>query len=71
VKVCAPIGAIGVNKEEHQMRMPMAGAIAQVALFRHHVCQGIVSRHRDAIAASSDLVRVTLSALVTPAKAPT
>jgi hypothetical protein len=36
VKICTPVGVIGVGKEEHQMRMPVAGEVAQVSLFRHH-----------------------------------
>ena len=41
-QVCAPGFGIGCGSEEHQVRVPVAIAIAQVALFRHHVahCAG-------------------------------
>jgi hypothetical protein len=36
VKVRAPVGGLGVGKEEHQVRVPVAGEVAQITLFRHH-----------------------------------
>ena len=49
VKICAPVGDIGVGKEEHQMRMPMASEVAQVSLFRHHESHRAGLRRCDAV----------------------
>jgi len=49
VKIRPPVGTIGVGKEEHQVRMPVSGEVAQVLLFRHHESQRAGLRRRDAV----------------------
>ena len=49
VKIRAPVGTIGVGKEEHQVRMPVTGEVAEVFLFRHHESRRAWRRRCDAV----------------------